>query len=222
MAVVLAAEARYVEIRIMWLAPVPARPPQHASRRARRTPLKDVVLSLEEIRRVSGIKRYLRESGKRFEFRARPVPAVAHRILNAKSARPARIRTHRARIPMRKIKIPVPRFRRFLAPRVASLHFRIRSTVRRAMKLLLGWQLAPQPLRARRGLRVAHVHRPVHGKTDLSKHRATQPQISRAPPKSRMLPALFFLPSPRFLAPQRPLLISPALDAQHDPPVAHL
>src|SRR5260370_5592508 len=205
MAVVLAAEARYVEIRIMWLNRVAKQLPPHASRRARRSPLHDVVLSIEEIRRVSGIKRHRRESGKWLEFRARPFPAVAHRILNAKSARPARIRTHRARIPMRKIKIPVPRFRRFLAPRVASLHFRIRSTVRRAMKLLLGWQLAPQPLPVRRVCRVRPVHSPVHRKPDLPKHRAIQPQISRAPPKSRMLHALFFLPSPRFLVPQRRL-----------------
>src|SRR5216683_6108256 len=138
----------------MWLEPVAERPPQHASRRARRSPLHDVVLSIEEIRLVSGIKRHRREAGKWFEFRARPFPAVAHHILNAKSARPARIRTHRARIPMRKIKIPIPRFRCFLAPRITSLHFGVRSAVRRAMKLLLGWQLAPEPLRVRRRLRV--------------------------------------------------------------------
>src|SRR5258707_2714852 len=189
----------------MWLEPVAERPPQHASRRARRAPFHDVVLSIEEIRRVSWIKRHGSESGKWLEFCARPLPAVAHHILNAKSARPARIRSHRTRIPMRKIKISVPRFRRFLAPWIVALHFRVRSAVRRAMKLLLGWQLASKPLRIRRRLRVAHVHRPVHRQPDLPKHRAIQPQISRAPPKSRMLHALFFLPSPRFLVPQRRL-----------------
>src|SRR5258708_4616096 len=130
----------------MWLEPVAERPPQHASRRARRSPLHDVVLSIEEIRRVPGIKRHRSESGKWLEFRARPFPAVAHDILNAKSARPAWIRSHRTRIPMRKIKISVPRFGRFLAPWIISLHFRVRSAVRRAMKLLLGWQLASKPL----------------------------------------------------------------------------
>src|SRR5260370_42326706 len=149
MAVVLAAEARYVEIRIMWLEPVAERPPQHASRRARRSPLNNVVLSIEEIRRVSGIKRHRRESGKWFEFRARPFPAVAHDILNAESARPAWIRSHRTRIPMRKIKISVPRFGRFLAPWIISLHFRLRTAVRHAMKSLLSCPLPPHPLTSR-------------------------------------------------------------------------
>src|SRR5260370_10916631 len=137
MAVVLAAEARYVYIRIRWWDQVAERPPQHASRRARRSPLHNVVLSIEEIRRVSGIKRHRRESGKWFEFRARPFPAVAHDILNAESARPAWIRSHRTRIPMRKIKISGPRFGRVLAPSITSLPLRVPTAGRPAIRLLL-------------------------------------------------------------------------------------
>src|SRR5580765_1927576 len=105
--VVLALDAteRCVPIRVVRLKPITERPPQHARRCAGRTAFHHIVLAIEEIRRISGIKGHRRETGKRFEFGARPFPAVTDQVMDSISACAARIGTYRAGIPMREIKI---------------------------------------------------------------------------------------------------------------------
>src|SRR5581483_12382144 len=102
----------------MRLEPVAEGASQHARRGARRTAFHDVMLPIEEVGGIPGIKR------KRLKFRERskrsgcPFPAVAQQIPDTKSAPPFLECVHRHRIPALKIKIPQPGTRRFGSPGV--------------------------------------------------------------------------------------------------------
>src|ERR1700747_2629651 len=131
----------------MWLEPIAEGTPEHAGGSARRTPFHHIVLSVEEICRVTWIEWHRRESRQRCEYCARPFPAVAYQVVNSKCAGTVGMRAARSRIKMRKIEIAELRSGNFFAPRIGALLIGVRDSIRRAMELLFGRQLAIQPFR---------------------------------------------------------------------------
>src|SRR6266404_8310549 len=146
----------------MWLEPIAEGTPEHAGGGARRTPFHHIVLSVEEICRVTWIECPRRESGQRRKHRARPFPAVAHQVMNSKCACTVGICSAWRGIKMSKIEIAKLRPRRFFAPRIAALLIAMRHPVGGAMELLFARQLSIQPFRIRGRFGMAHVHRRVH------------------------------------------------------------
>src|SRR5579859_7574088 len=197
----------FVDVRIMRLKPVPEGSPQHARSRSRRPALHHVVLPIEEIRGIAGIKGHRRESRKWRERRSGPFPAVAYQVANPEGARSFRICSRRYRIPLMKIKIAVPRAGGFFSPWIAPFAPALARSISGSMKLRFARQRSPQPLGVGRCLRVAHIDGPLQRQANFAKHRAVEPQISLAPPKCRMLHAFLFLPRPRLVTPQRAVFI---------------
>src|SRR5579859_693534 len=196
-----------VDVRIMWLKPVPEGSPQHACSRSRRPALHHEVLPIEEIRRIAGIKRHRRESRKWRERRSGPFPAVAYQVANPEVARSFRICSRRCRIPLMKIKIAVPRAGDLFSPWIAPFAPALARSISGSMKLRFARQRSPQPLGVGRRFCMAHIDGPLQRQANFAEHRAVEPQISLAPPKRRMLHAFLFLPRPRLVTPQRAVFI---------------
>src|SRR6266702_524133 len=102
----------------MRLEPIAERTAQHARGGARRATFHHVVPAVEEICGITWIKGHRRESRKWGELRARPLPTVSDKIMNAKRARPRGMRAHGRRIPRSKIEIAVAFAWRLIAPRI--------------------------------------------------------------------------------------------------------
>src|SRR4029077_7123214 len=211
-----------VHIRIMRLEPISERTPQHTRGGARRATFHYVVLAVKEVRGITRIKRHRRKSRKRCELRPCPLPPVPHKILHAESARSRGMRPHRQRVPRFEIEVSPRRARRFLAPRIPALLLAVWRSIRGAMKLRLRRQFAPQPFRIRRGFRMANVNRPLLRQTDLSEHGAINPKVALARPEHRMLAPLFRFPGPRFVAPERTVLVTPRLYESQEIVVRHV
>src|SRR5207245_3602404 len=96
---VLDATERCVYVRIMRLEPVAERTAQHARGRARRAAFRHVVPAVEKICGIARIKGHRREPRERRELRARPLPSVSDKIINAKRACPRGMRAHGRGIP---------------------------------------------------------------------------------------------------------------------------
>src|SRR4029077_7608376 len=191
----------------MRLEPVPERPPQHARGRARRTTLHHEVLPIEEIRRISGIKRKWLEPGKRSERRARPFPTIPDEIGNAEVAVTPWVRSCRNRVPALEIKIAVPRGRRFRAPGVGTFAAAA-SAARGAMPFRFARQFFSCPARIGRSFVVADVYRPVERQRNFRKHRAIGPGISVWNPKRWKAMLLRSNPFPPGIAPEAAAFIA--------------
>src|SRR5690348_13569073 len=178
----------------MRLEPISERPAQHARRSARGAALHHIVLAIKKIFGVTRIERHGCESRKWRELRSRPFPAVPHKIVHAKSARPCRMRAHRRRIPRFKMEIPFGWAWPFFAPGVAALRSALRRSVCGAMKLRFRRQFASKPFSVRCGFGVTHVHGPLQRQTNLAKHRSINPKVPFAPPENRMLDAFLRFP----------------------------
>src|SRR5215470_1113691 len=88
-----------IDVLVMRLEPVTERCPQHASRGPRRSALHDIVFSVKEICRISGIKRERHETGKRLKWGRGPFPSIAQHVFDAESACSAGMRVNRHRLP---------------------------------------------------------------------------------------------------------------------------
>src|SRR5256885_12708892 len=93
----------------MRLEPISERPAKHASRRARRATLHHVMLAVKEICGIARIESHGGESWKWSKLRSRPLPAIPHKIVHAKSAHSRGMRAHRRRIPRLEIEISLGR-----------------------------------------------------------------------------------------------------------------
>src|ERR1700686_3970008 len=93
-----------VHVRIMRLEPVPERPPQHACSCARRAAFHHEMLSVKKISGISGIERECLETGEGRKRRARPLPAIPHKIGNAEIAVALRVGSRGNGIPALEIK----------------------------------------------------------------------------------------------------------------------
>ena len=89
----------------MRLEPVAERTAQHAAGGAGRPAFQHVVLAVEEICGIAWIEGHGRESWKRLELGARPLPAVADKIVDAESAGARGMRADRRGVPGEKIEI---------------------------------------------------------------------------------------------------------------------
>src|SRR3989442_6554305 len=110
---------------------------------------------------------------------------------------------------------------RLFAPRVAAFGA-VGDALRRSMELRLGGEWPAEPLRIRGSFRMAHVHRAIERQTNLPEHRAIQPKISVPLPERWVPDSLFFLPFPRFLRPQRAVIVAPGLDESQELAVGHV
>src|SRR5262245_46489498 len=88
-----------VDERIVGPEPVAEAPAHELFCRGRGGALHDVVLAVEEVRRVLGIGGHRLESLKRSEDRRGPFPTVAHEVVNAPRARASRTRARGNGIP---------------------------------------------------------------------------------------------------------------------------
>src|SRR5579864_9606530 len=111
-----AAESR-IHVLVMRLEPVAEGTPQHACGSARRSAFHDVVLAVEKVGGVAGIKRKALEARERSEERRRPFPAIAQEIAHAECTLACGGCSDRRGIPALKIEIAAPRRRLFIAPR---------------------------------------------------------------------------------------------------------
>src|ERR1039457_3281144 len=88
-----------VDVLIVGLKPIAETRAQHAGGGSHAAAFQNVVLAIEELRRVPGVAREGLESGERSELRRRPLPSVAEQPLDAERAPAQGARVHRRRVP---------------------------------------------------------------------------------------------------------------------------
>src|SRR2546425_5304532 len=179
------------------------------------------MLPVEEIRGVPRVEGVGCKARERCKDRARPLPPIAEKTQRAERARSGWMRPYGRGVPPVEIEISMLRAWRLFAPWVAAFRA-VGRAVRRAMKLRLGGELPAEPLRIRGSFRMAHVHRAIERQTNLSEHRAIQPKISVPFPERWVPDSFFFLPLPRFLRPQRAVIVAPSLDESQELAVGHV
>src|SRR5262245_50074040 len=114
------------------------------------------------------------EPWERLERASRPLPSVAHQLVDSEGARGLRESPHRSGLPSAEIEIAVALGGRLVAPRVLAL-FTPRRTIGRAMKLGFRGKGALRPARKRLGLGLAHVDRRAQEERLLREHPAMAP-----------------------------------------------
>src|SRR5216684_792114 len=151
---------RGVDVRIAWAEPVSEAAADELGSCGRRRPLHHVVLAVEEVRGVQGIRRHWREAGEAVKDRRGPLPAITDEVFDAPGAGAGRIRADRYRIPVCESEITARLIGKRIPPRKTAL-LAFRRTERRAVILTLGWQSFAAPCRISGGLVVRHVDRRV-------------------------------------------------------------
>src|SRR5579884_2615610 len=148
-----------IHVLVMRLEPVAEGTPQHACGGARRSAFHDVVLAVEKVGGVAGIKRKALKAGERSEERRRTFPAITKKVTHAECALTCAGCSDRSGIPALKIKIAPPRGGLFITPRILPLT--TFTGVGGAVPLRFGGQSLSRPTRICGCFRMAHVHRPV-------------------------------------------------------------
>src|SRR5579862_3872337 len=123
------------------------------------------MLAVEEIRRISGIKREFFKAGKWPEWRRGPLPSVPEHL--DRSVHAGGTQVHRRRIPPSKICVYGSR------------------TLRGPVELRFRRQRSSASFRIRRRLRVRDVHRPVERQWNFAEHAAQKPFALPFDPKIR-------------------------------------
>ena len=149
--------------------------------------LDHVVLAVEEVGGIFGIRRHRFESRKGSEDGRGPFPPVADQIVHAPGTGAARAGADRDRIPGREVEVPARGIGSRVAPRKAAFGVVARRRAERgAMILGLGRNPPPSPTRERSRFLVAHIHGPRRGKRDVLEHCPPVPPAAVANPESGM------------------------------------
>src|SRR5436853_659687 len=201
-----AAESR-ICILIMWLKPIAEGAPQHAGGSARRTAFHDVVLAIEEIRRIPAIEGEWLEALEGREQSRSPFPTIAEQVSHTKGALRLRKSANRSWIPSLEIKIPQLVAWRCATPRVRIFSLVLR-TISCAVPLRFRWQLLTGPTCIGARLSVTHIYGPIWRQREFIEHRAQEPLTVFATPEDWMCDVLLRLPIPVGIRPVVSMIVA--------------
>ena len=111
---------------------------------------------------------------------------------------------------MGEVEVPQARIGSVTPPWIASL-CAVRSSIRRAMPLLLGRKSLARPLRVGARFRVTDVNRPIRAKWNFVKHRPVEPGVIPFVPERWLRNAGFRFPVPVVIVPETPCRVSPSI-----------
>src|SRR3989441_10263515 len=192
----------------MWLKPIAEGAPQHAGGSARRTAFHDVVLGIEEIRRIPAIEGEWLETLEGREQSRSPFPTIAEQVSHTKGALRLRKSANLSWIPSLEIKIPQLVAWRCATPRVRIFSLVLR-TISCAVPLRFRWQLLTGPTCIGARLSVAHVYGPIWRQREFIEHRAQEPLPVFATPEGWACDVLLRLPTRDRIRPGVSVIVPP-------------
>src|SRR2546430_2680934 len=171
---VLGASKTGMEIPVVGSKPVSKRAAEQARRGPSRAALQHVMAATEKGRGIARVERERLKAREGIENRRGPLPPIADKLGNFKSALACRRAGHGDRIPSLKVEIAAGAPRKVIAPGILPLLSR-RCPIGCAVKLGLRRKGFARPVCVRPSFVMRHKDRPVQRQRYVAKHRAKAP-----------------------------------------------